>query len=89
MLTRDGYSSDLRRSIARVKNSSQLFKRMRLSTRDPRTWNWNSHVPTSVLHDFEEMRVLDCRYKPDIQYCARGCDPEISLHGLRERAIFY
>lgn len=29
-------------------------------------YGWNSHVPISVLHDFEEMRVLDCRYKPDI-----------------------
>lgn len=30
-------------------------------------YGWNSHVPISVLHDFEEMRVLDCRYKPDIK----------------------
>ena len=29
-------------------------------------YGWNSHVPISVLHDFEEMRVLDCRYKPAI-----------------------
>jgi len=29
-------------------------------------YGWNSHVPISVLHDFEEMRILDCRYKPDI-----------------------
>lgn len=29
-------------------------------------YGWNSHVPISVLHDFEGMRVLDCRYKPDI-----------------------
>jgi len=29
-------------------------------------YGWNSHVPISVLHDFEEMRVLDCRYKPNI-----------------------
>lgn len=29
-------------------------------------YGWKSHVPISLLHDFEEMRVLDCRYKPDI-----------------------
>lgn len=29
-------------------------------------YGWNSHVPLSVLTDFEELRVLDCRYKPDI-----------------------
>src|SRR2546425_4670074 len=30
-------------------------------------YGWNSHVPISVLTDFEELRVLDCRYKPDIK----------------------
>jgi type I restriction-modification system DNA methylase subunit len=29
-------------------------------------YGWNSHVPLSVLTDFEELRVLDCRYKPEI-----------------------
>jgi adenine-specific DNA-methyltransferase len=30
-------------------------------------YGWNSHTPLSVLTDFEELRVLDCRYKPDIR----------------------
>jgi predicted type IV restriction endonuclease len=30
-------------------------------------YGWNSHVPLSVLTDFKELRVLDCRYKPDIK----------------------
>lgn len=30
-------------------------------------YGWNSHVPISVLTDFEEFRVLDCRYKPNIK----------------------
>jgi len=29
-------------------------------------YGWNSHTPVAVLTDFEELRVLDCRYKPDI-----------------------
>src|SRR5438477_7928620 len=29
-------------------------------------YGWNNKTPLSVLTDFEEMRVLDCRYKPDI-----------------------
>src|SRR6266851_1550121 len=29
-------------------------------------YGWNSHTPLAVLTDFEELRVLDCRYKPDI-----------------------
>lgn len=30
-------------------------------------YGWNSHTPVAVLTDFEELRVLDCRYKPDIR----------------------
>ena len=29
-------------------------------------YGWNSHVPISILTNFLEFRVLDCRYKPDI-----------------------
>ena len=29
-------------------------------------YGWNSQTPLSVLMDFEHLRVLDCRYKPDI-----------------------
>jgi adenine-specific DNA-methyltransferase len=28
-------------------------------------YGWNSNTPISVLTDFEEFHVLDCRYKPD------------------------
>ncbi len=30
-------------------------------------YGWNSHTPVAVLTDFEELRVLDCRFKPDIR----------------------
>jgi Alw26I/Eco31I/Esp3I family type II restriction m6 adenine DNA methyltransferase len=29
-------------------------------------YGWNSHTPLAALTDFEQFRVLDCRYKPDI-----------------------
>jgi hypothetical protein len=29
-------------------------------------YGWNSRTPVAVLTDFEELRVLDCRYKPNI-----------------------
>lgn len=29
-------------------------------------YGWNSQTPLSVLTDFEHLRVLDCRFKPDI-----------------------
>ncbi|HVS21804.1 MAG TPA: N-6 DNA methylase, partial [Pyrinomonadaceae bacterium] len=29
-------------------------------------YGWNNKTPLSVLTDFEELRVLDCRYKPNI-----------------------
>jgi type I restriction-modification system DNA methylase subunit len=30
-------------------------------------YGWNSQAPVSVLTDFEQFHVLDCRYKPDIE----------------------
>jgi len=29
-------------------------------------YGWNSETPLAVLTDFEQLHVLDCRYKPDI-----------------------
>jgi adenine-specific DNA-methyltransferase len=29
-------------------------------------YGWNNKNPLAVLTDFEELRILDCRYKPDI-----------------------
>jgi type I restriction-modification system DNA methylase subunit len=29
-------------------------------------YGWSSHTPVAVLTDFEELRVLDCRFKPNI-----------------------
>ena len=29
-------------------------------------YGWNANAPLSVLTDFEELLILDCRYKPDI-----------------------
>ncbi len=30
-------------------------------------YGWNSNLPLSVLTDFEELHILDCRYRPDIE----------------------
>ncbi len=30
-------------------------------------YGWNSQTPLAVLTDFEQFRVLDCRYKPDVE----------------------
>lgn len=34
-------------------------------------YGWNSQTPLAVLTDFEQLRVLDCRYKPDIETALR------------------
>lgn len=31
-------------------------------------YGWNAQVPVSILTDFEEFIIIDCRAKPDIQY---------------------
>ena len=30
-------------------------------------YGWNSQTPLAVLTDFEQFRVLDCRYKPNVE----------------------
>jgi type I restriction-modification system DNA methylase subunit len=35
-------------------------------------YGWNSQTPIGVLHDFEQLEIADCRYKPDIA-SALGC----------------
>ncbi|MBM4033564.1 MAG: endonuclease [Planctomycetes bacterium] len=32
-------------------------------------YGWNSETPLAVLTDFEQLHVLDCRYRPDIETC--------------------
>ena len=34
-------------------------------------YGWNSQTPLAVLTDFEQFRVLDCRYKPDVETALR------------------
>jgi adenine-specific DNA-methyltransferase len=40
-----------------VDNADDYFQTIR--------YGWNSQTPLSVLTDFQTLRVLDCRYKPD------------------------
>ena len=39
-------------------NAQDYFQTMR--------YGWHARTPVAVLMDFEQLRVLDCRYKPDI-----------------------
>jgi type I restriction-modification system DNA methylase subunit len=42
---------------AEIDNSFHYFQTIR--------YGWNGRTPLAVLTDFEQFRVLDCRYKPD------------------------
>jgi adenine-specific DNA-methyltransferase len=35
-------------------------------------YGWNATCPISVLTDFEELVIVDCRHKPDIRYALNG-----------------
>lgn len=43
-------------------------------------YGWNSHTPIAFLTDFQGLRVLDCRYKPDISTALEHC--VLKLHYL-------
>ncbi len=42
-----------------IDNADDYFQTIR--------YGWNAQTPVSILTDFEQFRLLDCRYKPDIQ----------------------
>jgi adenine-specific DNA-methyltransferase len=41
-----------------IDNADDYFQTVR--------YGWNAHTPIAVLTDFEQFRILDCRYEPDI-----------------------
>ena len=43
-------------------------------------YGWNSHVPLSVLTDFQSFLVLDCRFRPDIDSATSCVIPDLKLH---------
>ena len=43
---------------------------------------WNTNCPLSVLHDFEELLVLDCRWRPDKDTTPHGAGPGRILRAL-------
>lgn len=47
-----------------LKNPDHYFQTIR--------YGWSANVPLSVLTDFEEFHILDCRIKPDIRYVFNG-----------------
>ncbi len=50
---------EAKRPSREIDNAEDYFQTIR--------YGWNASAPVSVLTDFEQFRVLDCRYKPDKQ----------------------
>lgn len=36
-------------------------------------YGWNAQTPVAVLTDFEQLQILDCRYKPDVDTALSHC----------------
>jgi type I restriction-modification system DNA methylase subunit len=72
------FYAEAKKPKAEIDNSLYYFQTVR--------YGWNSRTPLAVLTDFEQLRVLDSRYKPDIEtalqravkkfYCGEYIDPE-------------
>jgi len=43
-----------------LKNPDDYFQTIR--------YGWNANTPVAVLTDFQEFHILDCRFKPDVEY---------------------
>jgi len=54
-----------------IDNADDCFQTIR--------YGWNANTTVSILTDFEQFRVLDCRYKPDV-VTAYDTSNQIILH---------
>src|SRR5918911_4751614 len=55
-----------------IDNADDYFQTIR--------YGWNAQTPLSILTDFEQFRVLDCRYKPDVKTALSRAIPKLNLH---------
>ncbi|MBA2732182.1 MAG: Eco57I restriction-modification methylase domain-containing protein [Acidobacteria bacterium] len=55
-----------------IDNADDYFQTIR--------YGWNAQASLSILTDFEQFRVLDCRYKPDIQTALHRAIPKLNFH---------
>jgi adenine-specific DNA-methyltransferase len=61
-----------------IDNADDYFQTVR--------YGWNAQAPVSVLTDFEQFRVLDCRLKPDVRTALEPPDRPARLRTLRADA---
>jgi adenine-specific DNA-methyltransferase len=55
-----------------LKNADDYFQTIR--------YGWNANTPIAVLTDFEEFHILDCRFKPNINYVLENPNYKIYLY---------
>jgi type I restriction-modification system DNA methylase subunit len=55
-----------------IDNADDYFQTIR--------YGWNAQTPVSILTDFEQFRVLDCRFKPDIRTARDRALPKFNFH---------
>lgn len=51
-------------------------------------YGWNAQTPLAVLTDFQQFRVLDCRYKPDIDSALQRAVRKFSYTDYADEARF-
>src|SRR2546423_2133340 len=55
-----------------IDNADDYFQTIR--------YGWNAQTPVSILTDFEQFRVLDCRLKPDVKTALNRAIPKLKFH---------
>ncbi len=51
-------------------------------------YGWNANTPVAVLTDFEEFHIIDCRYKPNIDYIFNGQHKQYHYTDFRDKEKF-
>ncbi len=51
-------------------------------------YGWNANTPIALLTDFEELHILDCRYKPNLKHIFNASHKEYHYSQFTDKEIF-
>ncbi|MCI0472758.1 MAG: type I restriction enzyme HsdR N-terminal domain-containing protein, partial [Ignavibacteria bacterium] len=54
------FFTEAKKPSRNLKNADDYFQTIR--------YGWNANTPVAVLTDFQEFHILDCRFKPDVEF---------------------
>lgn len=74
------FFTEAKKPAVELKHPDNYFQTIR--------YGWNANTPVAVLTDFEQLHIIDCRYKPDIRYVFNGQHKEYRYTDYTDKEKF-